>query len=106
MRPLIDMEGFTSTVHTCGVSKVACGKTAPLWLWRRTSAIESPASFGDGNATYIQKEGIVRDFGIYPDPDSFFKDHSQPMGPVKRLVFMTIARRAMNRQVSRIRARL
>lgn len=104
----IDMEGFILDLpYLRSVQRIACGKTGAFCGYGvATSAIESPRIFWDGNATYIQKEGIVRDFGIYPDPDSFFKDHSQPMGPVKRLVFMTIARRAMNRQVSRIRARL
>jgi len=98
----IDMEGFILDLsYLRSVQRIAsfCGYGVA------TSAIESPRVFWDGNATYIQKEGIVRDFGIYPDPDSFFKDHSQPMGSLKRLVFMIIARRAMNRQVSIIRAR-
>lgn len=103
----IDMEGFILDLpYLRSVQRIACEKTGAFCGYGvATSAIESPRVFWDGNATYIQKEGIVRDFGIYPDPDSFFKDHSQPMGSLKRLVFMIIARWAMNRQVSRIRAR-
>ncbi len=104
----IDMEGFILDLpYLRSVQSIACGMTGSFCGYGvATSSIESPRVFWDGNATYIQKEGIVRDFGLYPDPDSFFKDHTQSMGALKRLMFRTIVRRAINRRVARIRARM
>ena len=53
--------------------------------------------------TYIQKEGIVRDFGVYDDPDSLLREHGQTMNLLKRCVYRLIGRRLMNRNVNKIR---
>ena len=39
--------------------------------------------------TYIQKEGIVRDFGVYDDPDSLLREHRQTMNLLKRVRLST-----------------
>lgn len=53
--------------------------------------------------TYIQKEGIVRDFGVYDDPDSLLREHGQAMNVLKKCVYRLIGRRLMNRNVNKIR---
>ena len=53
--------------------------------------------------TYIQKEGIVQDFGIYDDPDSLLKEHGQQMKFLKKCGYRLIGRRLMNKNVNRIR---
>lgn len=53
--------------------------------------------------TYIQKEGINKDFGIYDTPDIFFASHSQSLNFVKTLTFRYLTRHLMNRNVHRIR---
>ncbi len=53
--------------------------------------------------TYIQKEGIVCDYGVYPDPDSLLKEHGQQMGALKKVIYRLIGRRWMNRNVKKIR---
>ena len=55
------------------------------------------------NDTYIQSEGIVRDFGVYDDPDSLLKEHHQPMSPVKAFVYRHLGRHLMNHNVKKIR---
>jgi hypothetical protein len=55
------------------------------------------------NHTYIQKEGIVKDFGRYDSPDDFFLKHSQQLGIVKRFFYRHLVRHHMNRNVARIR---
>ena len=55
------------------------------------------------NNTYIQSEGINRDFGTFDSPDAFFMKHSQALSPVKKFVFRNIGRHLMNRNVRRIR---
>lgn len=53
--------------------------------------------------TYIQKEGIVRDFGAYDDPDTLLRDHGQRMGVFKKAAYRLIGRRLMNKNVKKIR---
>ena len=53
--------------------------------------------------TYIQKEGIVRDLGVYSDPDSLLKEHCQNTRLLKGLAYRFIGRRLMNRNVRKIR---
>ena len=53
--------------------------------------------------TYIQKEGIVRDFGVYDDPDSLLREHRQTMNLLKGCVYRLIGRHLMNNNVNKIR---
>lgn len=64
---------------------------------------QNPVIEWDANDTYIQKEGIIRDLGVYDSPDDFFAAHCQQMHVVKRLAFQTVGRHLMNRNVKRIR---
>jgi hypothetical protein len=68
-----------------------------------TTCLAKPEVEWEGGDTYIQKEGIVRDFGVYNDPDGFFQEHKQALGPLKKMVFQHITRHVMNRNVARIR---
>lgn len=53
--------------------------------------------------TYIQKEGIVRDFGVYDEPDSLLKEHGQTMSALKKCAYRLVGRRLMNKNVNKIR---
>ena len=55
------------------------------------------------NNTYIQKEGINQDFGIYDSPDDLLKEHSQEIGPIKAFAYRNLGRHLMNRNVKKIR---
>ena len=66
--------------------------------------INPPVEFNCCN-TYIQKEGIVRDFGVYDDPDSLLKEHGQTMNLLKMCVYRLIGRHLMNNNVKKIRNR-
>ncbi len=55
------------------------------------------------NNTYIQKEGINQDFGIYDNPDIFFAEHSQSLSPIKKLVYQNLGRHLMNHNVNKLR---
>ena len=68
-----------------------------------TDCIEAPMVEWTGVDTYIQKEGIVRDFGVFVTPDAFFKEHAQNLGFLKKMVYKSITRHAMNARVFRIR---
>lgn len=62
-----------------------------------------PAVCFDFCDTYIQKEGIVRDFGVFDDPDTLLKVYGQKMNFFKKCAFRLIGRQLMNRNVKKIR---
>ncbi|MNE42333.1 Transglutaminase-like superfamily protein [compost metagenome] len=68
-----------------------------------TDNLSKPAVYWDESDTYIQKEGIVQDFGIFDSPDDFFAVHRQNLGPLREAVFIHIVRHLMNRNVRKIR---
>lgn len=53
--------------------------------------------------TFIQSEGIVRDFGTFDDPDALYKRHGQKMNFLKSLAYRLVGRRLMNRNVKALR---
>lgn len=53
--------------------------------------------------TYIRKEDIVRDFGVFDDPDTLLKNHGQTMGFFKKCAVRLFGRRSMNKNVKKIR---
>ena len=64
--------------------------------------INPPVEFNCCN-TYIQKEGIVRDFGVYDEPDTLLKEHGQTMSALKKCAYCLVGRRLMNKNVKKIR---
>lgn len=68
-----------------------------------TDDFQNPAVYWNENDTYVQKEGIVRDFGIFDSPDAFFNEHQQGLSRFKKMIFRKVVRHLMNRNVSRIR---
>ena len=55
------------------------------------------------NNTYIQSEGINRDFGIYDSPDELLHEHGQEMSRLKAFVYRNLGRHLMNANVKKIR---
>lgn len=68
-----------------------------------TTDLQNPAVEWQGSGTYIQKEGIVGDLGIYPTPDEFYASNRQRLSPVKRFLYQSLGRRYMNWNVTRVR---
>jgi len=68
-----------------------------------TSNMANPPIDWNYNHTFIQKGGIVEDFGLFATPDEFYRKHRQGLNFVKRLVFKHWVRHHMNRNVARIR---
>lgn len=64
---------------------------------------QNPVIDWNRNNTYIQSEGINRDFGIYHSPDELLKEHHQEMSKGKAFLYRHLGRRLMNRNVKRIR---
>lgn len=69
-----------------------------------TARIEAPAIDWLGADTCIQKEAIVRDFGVFDAPDDFYAQHGVNLSGIKRWLFQRVIRQRMNRNVERIRS--
>ncbi|NUN62333.1 MAG: transglutaminase domain-containing protein [Burkholderiaceae bacterium] len=69
-----------------------------------TPDLSAPGVEWQGKDTYIQKEGIADDFGIFDSPDAFYARHGSNLSGLKRWLYERGIRHAMNRNVARIRA--
>lgn len=69
-----------------------------------TNNFAQPDIYWNENDTYIQKEGIRRDFGIFNDPDSFYRSHKQQLNVMKQFLYQNITRHLMNLNVNKIRS--
>jgi predicted nucleic acid-binding Zn ribbon protein len=67
------------------------------------SDFQNPPIEWNENDTYIQKDGITKDFGVFNNPDEFFAVHKQNLGFLKKFLFMFIIRHLMNRNINKIR---
>lgn len=67
------------------------------------SNFRAPVIDWNGNDTYIQSEGINRDFGVYSSPDELLAEHHQEMSPFKAFIYRNLGRHLMNRNVKKIR---
>jgi hypothetical protein len=68
-----------------------------------TPDLKNPGVEWTGTHTYIQKEGINRDFGVFDDPDAFYAKHGANLSGWKKWLFQSVVRHWMNRNVARIR---
>ena len=68
-----------------------------------THDLRNPPVEWKGADTYIQKEGITRDFGVFDAPDDFYDRHGANLSGIKRLLFKHLVRKRMNRNVADIR---
>jgi transglutaminase-like putative cysteine protease len=70
-----------------------------------TADFRNPPVDWTGSDTYIQREGINHDFGVFDSPDEFYALHGANLTGVKRFVFKHVVRRWMNANITRIRRR-
>lgn len=68
-----------------------------------TPDLQNPPVDWNGGNTYIQKDGINRDFGVFDDPDAFYAQHGGNLSGVKKWLFQNAVRHWMNRNVARVR---
>ncbi|MFG6585045.1 transglutaminase, partial [Sulfitobacter sp. 1A12779] len=58
----------------------------------------------NGEDTYIQKTGIVQDFGVFDTPDAFYFSHEQSFGWLRGALYRHIIRHWMNARVRGFRS--
>ncbi len=68
-----------------------------------TCTFKSPPIRWEGRDTYIQKEGINQDYGVFESPDTFYAAHGTNLSGVRRFAYKHIVRKWMNAQVAQIR---
>ena len=68
-----------------------------------TPDLHRPQVEWGGGDTYIQKEGIVRDLGIYDSPDDFYKAHGTNVKGIKKAIYETVIHKIMNANVNKLR---
>ena len=101
----VNLEGFildapylTSLQRRFPVRQRFCGYGAA------TPDLSAPGVEWRGQDTYIQKDGIADDFGVFDSPDEFYARHGSNLSGLKRWLFTQVIRHRMNAQVRRIRA--
>ncbi|ASP39575.1 transglutaminase [Bacterioplanes sanyensis] len=67
-----------------------------------TTCLAEPNINWQGEDTYIQRQGIADDYGIFAHPDDFYRQHRNLTG-VKRWFYCYALRHVLNRNVRRIR---
>lgn len=58
-----------------------------------------------GEDTFVQKEAIVCDYGIFDSPDEFFQQHGQHFHWINSFLYTYFGRKIMTRNVDKIRRR-
>ena len=101
----VNLEGFildapylTSLQRRFPVRQRFCGYGAA------TPDLSAPGVEWRGQDTYIQKDGIADDFGVFDSPDEFYASHGSNLSGLKRWLYTRVIRNRMNAQVRRIRA--
>ena len=57
-----------------------------------------------GSDIFVQNGSVVKDYGVFDDPDTFFEAHPQTWSKVKDFAYVHYGRKKMNRTVRKMRA--
>lgn len=101
-----NMEGLILDVpYLSGVQKKFNSTKEPFSGYAiATPDLNNPQVYWNGkNDTYIQKDGIVKNFGLFDDPDDFFAQHAQNMSEEQVKLFGDVYRHKINENICEIR---
>jgi hypothetical protein len=103
----LNLEGFIlDQAYLAAVQKKESNREGPFQGYAiATTCLMKPEVQWNGNSTYIQKEGIHDDFGIFDAPDEFYIKHGTNLSGIKRLLYRVFFRHLMNWNLNRIRER-
>lgn len=68
-----------------------------------TNCLANPPVDWQGTDTYIQKEGIHDDFGVFDSPDDFYAEHGTNLFGIKKILYQYFIRHVINQNVNRLR---
>ncbi len=101
----IDLEGFILDSRFLSALQTAFdGRESLCGYGVGTDCLSAPPVEWKGDGTYIQKSGIVQDFGLFETPDDFYEKHAQEFGWVRGFLYRNIIRHWMNRRVRAFRS--
>lgn len=100
----VNLEGFILDADYLGaLQRRFRGATRFSGYGVATPCLAAPAVHWQGGDTYIQKEGINADLGVFASPDEFYHCHGSNLSGLRRWLFRHVVRQLMNRRVQRIR---
>ncbi|SEP55246.1 Transglutaminase-like superfamily protein [Lachnospiraceae bacterium NE2001] len=56
-----------------------------------------------GEDLFVQNTSVVEDYGVFENPDDFFKEHKQKLSKLKELAYIYYGRIVMNKNVASVR---
>lgn len=68
-----------------------------------TTDLHNPGVEWTGQPTFIQREGIADDFGLFDDPDALYEQQGTNLTGLRRVLYTHVLRHAMNATVARLR---
>lgn len=68
-----------------------------------TKSLEHLSVAWKGKDTFVQNEAIIYEYGVFKNPDDFYKQYGQHLGAIKAYLFKTYGRYKMTRNVEKIR---
>lgn len=101
----VNMEGFIlDAPYLASLQRRFPGRQRFCGYGAATPDLSAPGVEWRGQDTYIQKDGIADDFGVFDSPDEFYARHGSNLSGLKRWLYTRVIRHRMNAQVRRIRA--
>ena len=92
-------EGYLKAIQT----KFSSDKGEFCGYGVATDCLANPQVDWQGTDTYIQKEGIHDDFGVFDSPDDFYTAHGTNLVGVKKFLYQYFIRHVINLNVKRLR---
>ena len=104
----LDLEGFIlDQPYLESVQKMIGNHAEPYQGYAiATTCLQKPSVEWQGQSTYIQKEGIHDDFGVFENPDKFYLAHGTNLSGIKKVLYKYFFRHIMNWNVNNIRNKL
>lgn len=101
----VNLEGFILDArYLASLQRRFPGRQRFCGYGAATPDLSAPRVEWQGQDTYIQKDGISDDFGVFDSPDAFYARHGSNLSGLKRWLYSHVIRHRMNAQVRRIRA--
>lgn len=101
----VNLEGFIlDNVYLCSLQeKFSEVEGAFCGYGVAVADFKNPPVRWRGESTYIQVDGINRDYGVFSDPDAFYQQHGGNLRGLKALLYAHVIRHRMNTNVQRVR---
>ena len=101
----VNLEGFILDArYLASLQRRFPGRQRFCGYGAATPDLSAPRVEWQSQDTYIQKDGISDDFGVFDSPDAFYARHGSNLSGLKRWLYSHVIRHRMNAQVERIRA--